>query len=126
MPLIFSQLDKMQLQVLNVSTKGMAYYFQSLKSGQDKVSNVSTVSDVVPYLLCGGHKAVLSAYTGNNVSMYSYWSWLIRNYLCQFIPCFWYTLLINLPELQLYLSTCERHQQTPRFHSILPSFTFSL
>lgn len=93
---------------------------------QDKINNMTTVSDVVPYLLCGGHKAILSAYTGNNVPMYSYWSWLIGNYLCQFIPWFWYTLLINLPEIQIYLSTCERHQQTPRFHSILPFFTFSL
>lgn len=50
-----------------VTIKGMTYYFQSLKFVQDKISNMSTVSDVVPYLLCGGYKAVLSAYTGNNV-----------------------------------------------------------
>lgn len=55
-----------------------------------------------------------------------YLSWLIQNYFCQFISCSCYTLLINLLELWLSLSTCERHQQMPRFHSILPFSTFSL
>lgn len=91
-----------------------------------KMSIVSIVSDVICYLLCGGLRAALAVHSGNTASMQSYLSWLMKNYLCQFTSCSCYTLLINLLELQLSLSTCERHQQMSRFHRILPSSTFSL